>query len=78
MFVIVHNGQAISGWRAWLLGAVAFVVTAVVLVIVGFIVLGITITVAAALLFIVPLVVVFALIASLLRTRSNDRPSAPR
>jgi hypothetical protein len=78
MFVIVHNGQAITGWRAWLLGIVAFVVTAVVLVAVGFIVLSITITLATALLFIVPLVVAFAFIASLLRTRGPDRPSAPR
>ena len=78
MFVIVHNGQTVTGWRAWLLGVVAFVVTAVVLVVVGFIVLGITVTVAAALLFIVPLVVAFAFIASWLRMRRPDRPSAPR
>ena len=77
MFVIVHNGQAITGWCAWLMGAALFIVTAVVLVVVGFIVLGITITVAAALLFIVPLVVAFAFIASWLRMRRPDR-SAPR
>jgi hypothetical protein len=69
MIVITRNGQTtvITGWRAWLIGLVAFVVTTVVLGVVFFLVLGIALTTTMVLLIAIPLAVGIALIASLFR-----------
>jgi hypothetical protein len=69
MFVITRNGRTtvLTGWRAWLVGAALCVAAALVLVLVAFFVLGLTITIAALLLFVVPLAVLIALLAAGLR-----------
>jgi hypothetical protein len=67
MIVIERNGRTIlvTGWRAWLLGAAAFLVTTVVLAFVFFVLLGVAITVGAVLLIVVPVLIGIALLASL-------------
>jgi hypothetical protein len=65
MIVIYRNGvpTVVTGWRAWLImlgGALAFVVVAAL-------VLGIALTVWTVLLFALPLMVVFGLIATWLQ-----------
>ena len=67
MIVIYRNGvpTIITGWRAWLImlvGALAFVV------ITG-LVLGLALTVWTVMLFALPVMVVFGLIATLLQSR---------
>jgi uncharacterized protein (DUF983 family) len=66
MIVIRRNGKTtvVTGWQAWLLGAAAFVVTTVVLALVFFVLLGVAITVWAALLIMVPVLIGIALIVS--------------
>jgi hypothetical protein len=74
MIVITRNGETTvyTGWRAWLIVGLASIVAAAVVVIVAFLMLGLAITLAAFLLFVVPLAIVFALVASGLRsTRSR-------
>jgi hypothetical protein len=69
MIVIQRNGETtvVTGWRAWLLGAAAFAVTAVVLAFVIFVLLGVAITVGAILLIVVPVLIGIALLASAFR-----------
>jgi hypothetical protein len=67
MIVIYRNGvpTVVTGWRAWLImlgGALAFVVVAAL-------VLGIALTVWTVLMFALPLMVVFGLIATWLQSR---------
>lgn len=71
MIVITRNGQTtvITGWRAWLIGAVAFVVSSVLLALIVFLMLGIAMTVGAVLLIVVPVLAGLALIASLFQAR---------
>jgi hypothetical protein len=66
MIVITRNGETTvyTGWRAWLIAGLASVVAAAVVVIVAFLMLGVAITLAAFLLFVVPVAIVLALIAS--------------
>jgi hypothetical protein len=66
MIVIQRNGKTtvVTGWQAWLLGAAAFAVTTVVLAFVFLVLLGVAITVWAALLIVVPVLIGIALIAS--------------
>jgi hypothetical protein len=73
MIVITRNGRTtvLTGWRAWLVGTVAFVVSFVVLALFTFFVLGIAITVGAILLILVPLAIGFALLASLFSGRTR-------
>ena len=73
MIVIQRNGKTtvVTGWRAWLLGAAAFVVTTVVLGFVFFVLLGVAITVWAALLIMVPVLIGIALIASVFQRPSG-------
>jgi hypothetical protein len=67
MIVIERNGRTtvVTGWRAWLLGAAAFLVTTLVLAFVFFVLLGIAVTVGALLLIVVPVLIGIALLASL-------------
>jgi hypothetical protein len=65
MIVIVRDGKTvvITGWRAWLLAAVAVFVTTAVLAAPAFLVLGIAVSMIAFLLIIMPAVVIVALVA---------------
>jgi hypothetical protein len=67
MIVIERNGQTtvVTGWRAWLLGAAAFIVATVILAFVIFALLGVAITIGAVLLIVVPVLIGVALLASL-------------
>jgi hypothetical protein len=71
MIVISRNGHTtvITGWRAWLIGAVAFVVVTAAFAFIAFAMLGIAITVGAVLLIVVPVLVGLALIASVFQSR---------
>jgi hypothetical protein len=65
MIVIERDGKTvvITGWRAWLLGAVAVVVTTAVLAAMAFLVMGIAVSIVAFLLIVMPAVVIIALVA---------------
>lgn len=69
MIVIQRNGQTtvITGWQAWLVGAVAFVVATLLIGVMVFVLLGVAITVGAVLMIVIPVAVGLALIASLFR-----------
>jgi hypothetical protein len=62
--VIERDGKTvvITGWRAWLLAAVAVVVTTAVFAALAFLVLGIAVSVIAFLLIVMPAVVIVALV----------------
>lgn len=68
MIVINRNGQAvvITGWRAWLIGAVAFVAGVLLFGVIAFVMLGVAITLGAVLLIAVPTAIVVAFLASAL------------
>ena len=72
MIVIQRNGQTtvITGWRAWLVGAAAFLVTTLLLGLVAFLLLGVAITVRAVLMIVVPVAIGLALLASVFRRPS--------
>ena len=71
MLVIRRNGRTVvlTGWRAWLAGAVIFVLAALLVGFIAFMLLGIAVTVGAVMLILVPIGVGVALIASLFRSR---------
>jgi hypothetical protein len=73
MIVITRNGQTtvLTGWRAWLVGTVAFIVSFVLLALFTFLALGIAFTIGAVLLIIVPLAIGFALLASVFAGRTR-------
>jgi hypothetical protein len=64
MIVIERDGKTvvITGWRAWLLTAVAVVVTTAVLAALAFLVLGIAVSIVAFLLIVMPAVVIVAMV----------------
>jgi hypothetical protein len=70
MLVIRRNGRTIvlTGWRAWLVGAVMFVLAALLVGFVAFVLLGIAVTVGAVMLILVPIAIGIALISSLFRS----------
>ena len=74
MIVITRNGQTtvITGWRAWLIGAAAFVGLTALFAFIAFVMLGIAITVGAVLLIVVPVAVGLALIASVFQSRARQ------
>lgn len=69
MIVIRRNGRtvAITGWRAWLVGAVAVFVAWLLLAIVAFVWIGLAVTVSLLVLLALPALLVAALIQMLLR-----------
>jgi hypothetical protein len=69
MFVIHRNGQTtvITGWRAWLIGAAAFLAATLLMAMIAFVLLGVAITVGAVLTIVVPVAVGLALLASVFR-----------
>ena len=73
MIVITRNGQTtvLTGWRAWLVGAVAFVVSFVLVALFAFFVFGLAITLGAILLILVPVAIGFALLASVFTGRAR-------
>lgn len=78
MIVITRNGSTtvVTGWRAWLIGAAAFLATTVIFALIAFLFLGIAITVTTVLLIVVPVVIGVAILASLFQSRgrrSGDR-----
>ena len=72
MIVISRNGKTtlISGWRAWLVGALVFGVTTTLVVLCAVLVLGIALTLTMLLFIAVPVAIGAALLTSLLRPRS--------
>lgn len=73
MIVITRNGQTtvITGWRAWLIGAAAFVALTALFWFIAFVMLGIAITVGAVLLIVVPIIIGLALIASVFQSKTR-------
>jgi hypothetical protein len=69
MIVITRNGRTtvVTGWRAWLVGAVAFVAATAVAFLVVFVLLGIALTLAAVLFIVVPILAGIAILASRFR-----------
>jgi hypothetical protein len=67
MFVIQRNGQTtvITGWRAWLIGAAAFLIATLLMALIAFVLPGVAVTVGAMLMIVVPVAVGLALLASL-------------
>ena len=65
MIVIERDGKTvvITGWRAWVIGAVAVVVMTAVLAALSFLVLGIAVSVVAFLLIVMPAVAIVVLMA---------------
>ena len=63
--IITSKGEmrVYTGWRAWLIGAAAFVVTFVVLALFTFILLGIAASIGALLLLLVPAAIVMGVLA---------------
>jgi hypothetical protein len=68
MIVINRNGQptVITGWRAWVIGAVAFVAGLLLIGVIAFVMLGVAITVGAVMLIVIPTVIIVAFLASVL------------
>eukprot|EP01037_Dinobryon_pediforme_P024385 gene24385-26167_t len=73
VMIIVYrkNGErtVISGWRAWLITALASLLAAIVLVSVLSLVLGIAITVAGFLITIIPIVIIVGLVINWLQPK---------
>ena len=71
MIVIERDGKAIviTGWRAWVIGAVAVVVMTAVLAALAFLFLGIAVSVIAFLLIVMPVVAIVLLVAWLFQAR---------
>lgn len=69
VYVIRSNGRTtvVTGWRAWFMLLLMGMVSAVVLVAAAFLLFGLTITVAAIMLFVVPLAIAAALAGHLVR-----------
>jgi hypothetical protein len=71
MLVIQRNGRTtvITGWRAWVLGAAAFLAATLLMALIAFVVLGVAITAGALLLIALPVAIGVAILASLLPSR---------
>ncbi len=69
MLIVSRDGKTtvIRGWRAWLVWAVLSVVAAVFVVLATALFLGFALTLAAFLLFVVPLAIAIALITTWVR-----------
>jgi hypothetical protein len=68
MIVIERDGQrtVVTGWRAWLIYATVAPIAAVLVVAVILLIFGMALTIGTVLLFAIPLVLVFVLMARLL------------
>jgi hypothetical protein len=67
MLVIQRNGQTtvITGWRAWLVGALAVVAGTLIMTVLAFAVLGIALTAGTVLLIALPVLIGVGLLMSL-------------
>ena len=67
MIVITRNGKTtvITGWREWLLRAVVFVVTILVLAVVFFFMLGLAVTLGAIAMILIPAAIIVGLLGSM-------------
>jgi hypothetical protein len=67
MIVITRNGQTIiiTGWREWLIRAVVFVATILILAVVVFFLFGLAITAGAIALIVIPAAIIVGLLGSL-------------
>ena len=72
MIVISRNGQTtvITGWKAWLVGALVFVVATALVALFAFLALGIALTATVLFFIAVPVAIGVALIASAFRPRA--------
>jgi hypothetical protein len=72
MIVITRNGKTtvITGWKAWLLGALVFAATTALVALFAFLAFGIALTVTMLLFIAVPVAIGVALIGSLFRPRT--------
>ncbi|MDX2203927.1 MAG: hypothetical protein NW223_14340 [Hyphomicrobiaceae bacterium] len=68
VIVFTRNGRTVvlTGWRAWLVGAVAFVLTWAVLCLVAAVVIGVGLTVGILALLAIPALIGVGLVASAL------------
>ncbi|KAB2943918.1 MAG: hypothetical protein K8F92_04115 [Hyphomicrobium sp.] len=71
MLVVEKNGRTtvVSGWRAWLLAFGVVLGAVATLVILGFVFLGIALTIGAVLLVAVPAIIILAVFGSLFSRR---------
>lgn len=71
MIVITRNGQTtvIRGWRAWLLGALAFVVSLAALAVFAFLFFGMALTIGLVALIAIPALAITGLLASVFGRR---------
>lgn len=60
-----HRTVVLTGWRAWVAAAVALMVVWLVLAFLAFVLIGVAVTLAAALLLLVPAALVVAALQSL-------------
>jgi len=69
--IVSRNGETrvYTGWRAWLMGAAAFVVTFAVLALVVFVLLGVAASIGALLLILIPAALVMGGLAWLVDGR---------
>jgi hypothetical protein len=67
MIVITRNGRTtvLTGWRAWLVGALAFVVLVLIAAFLMFVVLGMALTLGAVLLIVLPAIGVVTLLGAI-------------
>ena len=71
MIVMERDGKTIviTGWRAWVIGAVGVIVTTAVLAALAFLVLGIAVSMVAFLLIFIPAVAIMGLMAWVFQPR---------
>mgnify|MGYP003547162470 CR=1 FL=1 len=69
MFVIVRNGKTtvLTGWRAWLAGAAVLIAAWFALAFVAFVMVGVAVTAGAALIILVPALIVVSIMGSIFR-----------
>ena len=67
MIVLNTNGKRteITGWKAWLVGAIALVPVLLIFAAVAFFVIGLSLTIGTVLLLLIPAIVVVAIVGSL-------------
>ena len=67
MIVLNINGKRteITGWKEWLVGAIALVPVLLIFAAVAFFVIGLSITIGTVLLLLIPAIVVVAIVGSL-------------
>lgn len=70
MLVIQRNGKTtvITGWRAWLIGAVVFASVSLLMGLIVFVALGVAVTIGAILLIVIPVIAGIAIIASVFQS----------